>query len=146
MSGKAAFYNLHLCVSRLVSAAERGMIRLLIITTTVLILAGCSGDDPETQFAACKMEAMRLWPNEDASASYRRPGEGTNPVGTFGIVRNHIDEYIPTCMEAHGYQINISPDGCLSSLEFHMQSACYETSTQYWFERFWDRVKSWTGA
>jgi hypothetical protein len=47
----------------------------LLLATTVLIVAGCSDDDPATQLAACKMEAMRLWPNEDASSSLRRYGD-----------------------------------------------------------------------
>lgn len=104
----------------------------LLLATAVLILAGCS-DDPGTQLAACKMEAMRLWPNEDASGALRKEGAPR--------LRNHIDEYVPTCMEAHGYHENIAPADCDYRLEFHMQAACYETSTQEWFQKLWNRVK-----
>jgi hypothetical protein len=113
----------------------------LLLVTAVLILAGCSDDDPATQLAACKMEAMRLWPNEDASESIRRMGEGTKPFGGFGMLRNHIDEYVPNCMTAHGYHQNVTPDGCNAGFEFHMQAACYEPSTQYWLEKQWNRFK-----
>jgi hypothetical protein len=44
-------------------------------------------------------------------------------------------------MTAHGYQQNVKPDACDAGFEFHMQAACYETSTQYWFEKQWNRFK-----
>lgn len=110
--------------------------RRLLLATTVVILAGCS-DDAATQLAACKMEAMRLWPNEDASAVLCR-----DPLGCFGALsKNHIDEYVYNCMTAHGYHQNVQPDACDAALWFAMQSACYETSTQHWFEKQWKRFK-----
>ena len=102
-------------------------VKHLLLATTVLLLAGCSEGDPATQLAACKMEAMRLWPNEDASSSFRRYGdEGAKPFGGIGILQNHIDEYVPTCMTAHGYHQNVQSDACLTVSQFHMQAACYE--------------------
>ena len=61
----------------------------LLLATAVLILAGCSDDDPATQLAACKMEAMKLWPNED------------------GILVNMVSQYTDPaerlgCTELHG--------------------------------------------
>jgi hypothetical protein len=111
----------------------------LLLATTVLILAGCSDDDRAAQLAACKMEAMRLWPNEDASARLRREGD-PGLIGV-GVVNNHIDQYVPNCMTSHGYTQNVRPDACDTHLRFHMQATCYETSTQYWFEKEWNRFK-----
>ena len=86
---------------------------------------------------------MRLWPKEDASESLRRYGdEGAKPFNGIGILQNHIDEYVPNCMTAHGYVQNVQPDACDPAFQFHMQAACYETSTQYWFDKQWSRFKN----
>jgi hypothetical protein len=105
-----------------------GHMKRVLLATTVLILAGCSDDDPETQLAACKMEAMRLWPNEDASTGFRES-------------HSHIDEYVVNCMRTHGYHLNGASADCTAVPRYPMQSACYETSTQSWFREQWNWVK-----
>jgi hypothetical protein len=98
----------------------------LLLATIALILAGCSDDDPATQLAKCKIEAIRLWPKEDASASFRKEGdEGAKRISGEHF-RNHSDEYVPICMQAHGYHQNVRPDACKTYSPFDTQAACYE--------------------
>jgi hypothetical protein len=113
------------------------MKRLLVITA--LVLSGCS-DDQSRQHAMCKLEAMKLWPTEDATDAMRLPGEpGVRWRGAFTF--NHIDDYMMTCMQTHGYTFSIAPDECTPFRQFQMQPACYESSTQRWLRAKWSWVK-----
>jgi hypothetical protein len=60
----------------------------------VLPLGGCSADQ-EQQLALCKVEAMRLYPNETTA----------EPFGKIG-------KYMEACMQARGYKFTASLSAC----------------------------------
>jgi len=81
----------------------------LIAIVLMLPLGGCFAEQ-EQQLASCKLEAMRLYPNENPAAF---------PSGKIG-------DYIDTCMGAHGYKFSLGPSSCKPhGYAFEIDPHCY---------------------
>jgi hypothetical protein len=93
--------------------------------TIVLLLAlgGCFADQQQ-QLASCKLEAMRLYPNEETHA--------------FG--GGKIGEYMATCMETHGYKFTASPSACPYGGAFPTDARCYVPTS--WIGRLMYRLET----
>ncbi len=75
----------------------------------VLPLSGCFAEQKQ-QIAACKLEAQRLYPNDQPES-------------------NRFGNYITTCMEAHGYESKIPSKGCFVPHLSADNAACYQPGT-----------------
>jgi hypothetical protein len=78
----------------------------LLALLLALPLVGCYADQKQ-QVAACKLEAMRLYP-------------GREPM-----VSENIGDYIRTCMGAHAYELNVLQSSCFVTDDFKYDPGCY---------------------
>jgi hypothetical protein len=76
----------------------------LLALLLALPLAGCYSDQKQ-QVAACKLEAMRLYPGDAPSFK--------------------IGDYIQTCMETHAYEINVPQSSCVVTDNYKYDPGCY---------------------
>jgi hypothetical protein len=84
---------------------KRGAVLVLL----TLPLAGCFADQKQ-QLASCKLEAIKLYPNEDQNYSIK------------------VNHYVTTCMGVHNYEYDGSKTGC-GVTGNEQQPCCYEPTS-----------------
>ena len=91
------------------------------ITIVLLLpLGGCLADQQQ-QVASCKVDAMRLYPNESPFVSYK------------------IEEYVTRCMEMHRYKYDASPHACVAPSKD--DGLCYVPTS--WIGRLMYSLRNW---
>jgi hypothetical protein len=80
--------------------------RKALLLPLLLFLSGCS-ETRDREVAACRLEAMKTYPNES---------------GPYSL---NMDAFIETCMESKGYRFNVHPEDCGHG-DLHEDPACYE--------------------
>ena len=79
------------------------------VALIALPLSGCFADQ-EQQVASCENEAMHTHPREQLSTGA------------------HIGDYMQTCMEAHGYDWNLTDKRCRVTNTVERNPYCYTPS------------------
>jgi hypothetical protein len=97
----------------------------LIAIVLVLPLGGCVAEQQQQQLASCKLEAARAYPNE--------------PANIRGDEK--VEDYMETCMEAHGYEFSESATTCIADISAYKRDApCYVPTS--WFARLIYRLET----
>jgi len=92
----------------------------------VLPLGGCFADQ-EQQLASCKLEAMRLYPDEELMPS--------------SVVSTKLTDYVETYMMVHGYKFAESSTWCSSVISvFQLNPHCYVPTS--WIGRLIHRFET----
>jgi hypothetical protein len=80
--------------------------RKALLPLLLIFGGGCSATR-DREVAACRLDAMKTYPNES------------------GPYTQNIDAFMETCMNAKGYRLNVHPDDCGYG-DVREEAACYE--------------------